>query len=142
LAATTGDLARPAAAPAVALGAAVAYAAGVVAIDPFKTHIVGCPFHRLTGGWCPGCGSSRAVDLLLHGHVTSSLSYNVLVVPALLALAYWWSGWAVAAWTGQRPAWLRSPTELPRWAVLVIGLCPLVFMALRNTSAFSYLAPG
>jgi len=136
------ELAAPDPRPALALGGAAAYAVGVLLADPFKAHAIGCPFHRLTGGWCPGCGSSRAADLLLHGRVLSSLSYNALVLPVAFVLAYWWAGWAAYAWTGTRPRWLRSPTELPRWAVLAIGAAALGFAVLRNTSAFAFLAPG
>ena len=51
-----------------------------------------CPFYRLTGLYCPGCGSGRAVRALLHGHLLQALSYNylldLLLVPALCVCAW------------------------------------------------------
>ncbi len=41
-----------------------------------------CVFHTLTGYYCPGCGGSRAVTALLHGHLLRSLYYHPFVVYA------------------------------------------------------------
>ncbi len=41
-----------------------------------------CPFRLSTGGWCPGCGGTRALKHLVHGDVSMSLSLN----PFLLVL--------------------------------------------------------
>ena len=38
-----------------------------------------CPFHVLTGLYCPGCGNSRALHALLHLHPTEALRYNYLM---------------------------------------------------------------
>ena len=45
-----------------------------------------CLFHRLTGLYCPGCGNTRALALLLHGDVAGSLAKNALFVPLLLCV--------------------------------------------------------
>ena len=39
-----------------------------------------CPFHLVTGLYCPGCGSLRAVYQLLHGHFITALDLNPLMV--------------------------------------------------------------
>lgn len=39
-----------------------------------------CPFRFLTGWYCPGCGSTRALHHLLHGRVGTAFGYNVLMV--------------------------------------------------------------
>jgi hypothetical protein len=49
-----------------------------------------CPFHAVTGLWCPGCGGLRAVHDLTHGHLTLALHENVLVVLLGPSLAVWW----------------------------------------------------
>ena len=48
-----------------------------------------CPFLLLTGFYCPGCGSLRALHQLSHLHFEAAWSYNpllVLLLPALLAM--------------------------------------------------------
>jgi hypothetical protein len=79
--------------------------------------------------------------VLLHGDVLSSLSYNVLVLPALLALAWWWTGWALQVWTGARPRWAPSPTTLPAWIPLAVGAGVVAFAVARNLAPFAWLAP-
>lgn len=44
-----------------------------------------CPLYTLTGWQCPGCGATRALYSLLHGHLASAWAYNQLFV-ALLPL--------------------------------------------------------
>lgn len=39
-----------------------------------------CPFRLATGGWCPGCGGTRALKHLVHGDVASSLTLNPLLL--------------------------------------------------------------
>src|ERR1039458_2298384 len=46
-----------------------------------------CQFHRLTGLNCPGCGGTRALYALLHGHLATALRDNALLVGGLAAVA-------------------------------------------------------
>jgi hypothetical protein len=39
-----------------------------------------CPFHVLTGLYCPGCGSTRALNDLLHLRPARALHENALLV--------------------------------------------------------------
>lgn len=41
---------------------------------------VPCPIHALTGGYCPGCGGTRAVRFLLQGDVWNSFYYHPVVL--------------------------------------------------------------
>lgn len=48
-----------------------------------------CPVHYLTGLQCPGCGVSRAIHALLHGHAAEALAYNlffIISIPYLLSV--------------------------------------------------------
>ena len=47
----------------------------------------GCPclFHMVTGYYCPGCGGTRAVIALMHGHVIRSFIFHPLVPYAAIA---------------------------------------------------------
>ena len=47
-----------------------------------------CPFHSFTGFSCPGCGSQRAIHLLLHGDFLNALRYNALLTIALPFIIY------------------------------------------------------
>jgi len=47
-----------------------------------------CPFHALTGLYCPGCGSLRALHQILHGDLSRSFGLNPLMVLSLPFLAY------------------------------------------------------
>src|SRR6266404_4011355 len=38
-----------------------------------------CPFYALTHHYCPGCGATRAVAELLHGHVAAAVHFNAAV---------------------------------------------------------------
>ena len=59
-------------------------------------HIVGfgpsCPFHRLTGIPCPGCGGVRATETLMKGHILEALYVNpvsiAFEVVALIGVAW------------------------------------------------------
>lgn len=39
-----------------------------------------CLFHELTGLYCPGCGGTRSVLALLHGHLLLSIRLNPIVM--------------------------------------------------------------
>ena len=40
----------------------------------------GCTLHNITGYYCPGCGGTRAVIALFHGHILRSVFYHPIVV--------------------------------------------------------------
>ena len=47
-----------------------------------------CAFNALTGYYCPGCGSQRAIHSLLHFNIAKVISNNLLFLPAVLLVAY------------------------------------------------------
>lgn len=57
--------------------------------DPSVTsYFPECPFYKLTGMFCPGCGAQRATHYLLTGNITAALRSNILLVmflPFLIA---------------------------------------------------------
>lgn len=70
---------------------ALALAAGAAAVV-FITRLLGgirlCPFNRITGLNCPGCGNTRALLALLHGRFGESIKYNY-AYPAEFAYLLW-----------------------------------------------------
>lgn len=90
-----------------------------------------CIFHKVTGLYCPGCGSTRAVYKLVHGDVIAAMRFNPLVVIGLSAsgLSWWW-------W---RKTTVRVKTTVG-WMALVVAL---LFGVLRNLpfAQFALLRP-
>ena len=70
--------------PIALAGAGILYVFDPAQPDIFPT----CPFLSLTGCYCPGCGTLRALHQLLNGNIVKALGYNVLTVAMLPFLAY------------------------------------------------------
>ena len=99
-----------------------------------------CPVHYLTGWYCPGCGSLRAIHALLHGNFLQAWAMNSLTMVLLPFLIYGLISEALS-WTKGRG--LPKPTFSPRqihglFAVIIL------FGVLRNLPLrpFALLAPG
>lgn len=121
-------------------GLVVAAAVGLAVIDPARGGVLpGCPFHALTGLYCPGCGSCRALHQLLNGHIGAAVGYNLLTVLALPFLGLSFYRYAAAAISGK--TWYDL-TVKPAWIWTVLGVV-LVFGISRNIhlAPFSWLAP-
>lgn len=76
-------------------------------------HLLGftvCPTKRFLGIPCPVCGTTRAAFALLHGRILEALSYQPLMVPAVLLVGLCWSVNLVRLWSG-RDAIDFIPTE-------------------------------
>ena len=131
--------ASPLVTPATTAVAAAGYLGAVVAIDPFRPSAIACPIHVVTGGFCPGCGSTRAVHELLHGDVVGSLVCHPFVIPVVGLVAYLWVSWIVRR-RGGRP-WALSPTQLPAAipAMLAVGFVALTVV--RNVPGWEWLTP-
>ncbi len=48
-----------------------------------------CMFHEITGGYCPGCGGTRALKYLFEGNILKSLYYNPFVLYAFSLFGYY-----------------------------------------------------
>lgn len=97
-----------------------------------------CPWLALTGLYCPGCGSTRALHALVHGDLAQAWMMNpllVLALPALLLMALNAAGWRPR---GSDRLWQRLG-EPKLWLWTLLG-----YAALRNLPwwPFSWLAPG
>ena len=100
---------------------------------------VSCLFHSLTGFHCPGCGSSRALHQLLHGHLATAFGLNALMVLSLPFLGYSFLSYIVNPMSRRALPNIFVPAILI-W-VLLGGI--LLFSVLRNIPfyPFSLLAP-
>jgi hypothetical protein len=96
-----------------------------------------CLFHEMTGFYCPGCGTTRALHGLLHGDIRTALHENALATLALPVLG----AILLARAIRRRPPVGASRGAWTRLAVL-LGVI-LAFGVLRNIPRrpFSLLAP-
>ena len=119
-----------------ALGLLAAIGVGVVYfVDPrVAGNYPPCPFLYLTGCYCPGCGTLRAVHRLLHGDLPGAIGYNPLTIAFMPFLA----GCAAdcVAWRWGRPSLAGSviPPQAA-WKVL-IAVISLLGVAQRASLSF------
>ncbi len=92
------------------------------------TWIPECPFHTLTGLFCPGCGTLRALHYLLTGDIGSAIRCNALLLPSLVLV--------FAGTAGDLASPGRGPFRTGSRSSMIIGVCFLVasilFAILRN----------
>jgi len=91
-----------------------------------------CPFFALTNHYCPGCGATRAVAALLHGHVAAALHFNAAITLLLPLLLWYFAG---TYWTAVRENRLEWP-QIPQWSWRVALACMVLFGLVR------YLSPS
>lgn len=98
-----------------------------------------CPFLALTGCYCPGCGTLRALHQLMHGNPVAAFSYNPYTLVALPVVAYSFVLSGLRAYNLPAPPRVFIPARWV-WALLA---AVLAFWLLRNLpfAPFSVLAP-
>lgn len=129
--------ARRVLAPIAVLAVTAAGVGYVSAVDPGQPgHYPTCPFLMLTGYYCPGCGTLRALHALAHGHLASALAFNPLMVCTLPVLGYIWVRWLGRSVTGRPRRKLAHPAWA--WAFLVVVIA---FWVIRNLPFGHFLAP-
>ena len=110
-------------------------------LDPAKHNIFPrCLFNSVTGYYCPGCGSQRAIHSLLHFDIAGVVSYNILFIPAFLLIIYHYLHPVLNRffeWKLHNIFYFKSTP----W--IIFGFV-LAFWILRNLPfyPFSVLAPG
>ena len=113
-------------------GLAAAGLAGAALLDRFSPQEYSfyprCPFYALTGHLCPGCGATRAVAELLHGHVAAALHFNAAVTLLLPALLWYFAKMYWTAVREDRIEWPQIPE--PSWRIALA--CVLLFAAVRE----------
>jgi hypothetical protein len=110
-------------------------------LDPSKNQLFPrCAFNALTGYYCPGCGSQRAIHSLLHLNISGVVAHNFLFLPAVLAIIYHYIYPVLNRWLGWR---LPNIFYLKNTPWIIFGII-LLFWLVRNLSVypFSVLAPG
>ena len=88
-----------------------------------------CPIHALTGAYCPGCGGTRAIILLLHGHPLLSFIMHPFVLYFVVTFIF---GFFLYLFTRKKqPALFSSYRSVSLWGGLFLIL--LNFL-IKNTA--------
>lgn len=130
---------HPATGPLLTAAGVLAASVMVHLVDPNEPgNYPTCPWLLMTGTYCPGCGTMRAVAALTHGDLAGAWQMNPLLIVLLPPLLGAWVHALYRAW--------RPPTRLrrmanPVWLWVMMGGIG-VFWVVRNTPALSVLAPG
>jgi hypothetical protein len=95
-----------------------------------------CPFNFFTGLTCPGCGSTRALHQLLHGHIEAAFMLNPLFVIALPLLFYAFLRHTSFSLQGKTP----RPNALPASWIYTIFVVVLSFWIFRNTPFYPFVS--
>ena len=101
--------------------------------------VPGCMFLRLTGLYCPGCGTGRAIRELASGDVAGALRMNAFTLLALPAIVLALGRDALTGLGLARPG-RGSATVL--WPIAIAAIV-VAFWVLRNVPIwpFELLAP-
>ena len=97
-----------------------------------------CVFYKLTGLYCPGCGTARSLHHLLHGDLAGACRSNILMVLCLPLVGQLLVSQVVLATSGRtlkplpmsgRAAWLILAVIMLYWVARNIPVYPLTLLA-------------
>lgn len=98
-------------------------------LNPYQQtdFFMSCPFYKITGYQCPGCGSQRAFHEVLHFHFFEAFKQNalfVLGIPYVLLIFY-------ANFNKEKHQKLRQ-VLLGNKTLLILLIVAILFGVLRN----------
>ena len=93
-----------------------------------------CPFRALTGFTCPGCGSTRAMHQLLHGHFLAAFMLSPLMLLALPFILYALLRHTAFVMHGETP----RRNVLPAPYIYALFVLVLSFWIFRNTPFYPF----
>lgn len=95
-----------------------------------------CPFRIATGFTCPGCGITRALHHILHGHFVSAFMLNPLFVVLSPFLLFALLRYSFIVMRGGRP----RPNALPATVIYSLFFVILSFWIFRNTPFYPFVS--
>ena len=115
----------------------LAGAAYLFVFEPGKTGLFPvCLFRFLTGYQCPGCGSTRAMHQLLHGHVVAAFELNPFFLLAMPFLLYALVRYSVVVMRGG----VSRQNTLPAPYIYALFVVVLSFWIFRNTPFYPFVS--
>ena len=122
-----------------AAASATGVAVTVVALaNPFKHHLTPtCPFHALTGLYCPLCGGTRATWAAVHLRFGLMWREDALL-PAIALVAMW--SWL--SWLGRATGRWRLPALQSRAFYVTAVVVLVMFTVARNLPGLGLAPPA
>ena len=115
----------------------IAGAAYLFLFEPGKTGFFpACPFRSLTGFTCPGCGTTRALHQILHGHFATAFTLNPLLLLSIPFILFAFIRYSVIVMRGGVP----RPNALPASVIYAIFFVILSFWIFRNTPFYPFVS--
>lgn len=109
----------------------------VYAFEPGKAAFFPpCLFRALTGLICPGCGSTRAMHQILHGHFAAAFMLNPLFLLAIPFLLYALLRYSVVVMRGGIP----RQNALPASYIYALFVIVVSFWVFRNTPFYPFVS--
>ena len=134
-----GLAARDVAVLAAAAGLGAFVVAVLFLVDPGRSDVFPpCPFHALTGLYCPGCGSLRALHWALHRDFAGAFGLNPLMFLAMPVVIYELASHALLAVRGRAlprlfsnplSAWIIFWVIVAYWILRNVPLYPMTLLA-------------
>ena len=107
------------------------------AFEPGKTGFFPpCLFRMLTGLTCPGCGSTRAMHQILHGHFAAAFMLNPLFLLSIPFLLYALIRYSVVVMRGGVP----RPNALHPSYIYALFVIVVSFWVFRNTPFYPFVS--
>lgn len=115
----------------------IAGAAYLYLFEPGKSGFFpACPFRLLTGFTCPGCGTTRALHQVLHGHFDTAFTLNPLLLLSIPLLLFALLRYSAIVMRGGVP----RPNALPAPIIYAIFFVILSFWIFRNTPFYPFVS--
>ncbi|HET9528616.1 MAG TPA: DUF2752 domain-containing protein [Pyrinomonadaceae bacterium] len=115
----------------------IAGAAYLYLFEPGKSGFFpACPFRLLTGFTCPGCGTTRALHQVLHGHFDTAFTLNPLLLLSIPFLLFALLRYSAIVMRGGVP----RPNALPAPIIYAIFFVILSFWIFRNTPFYPFVS--
>lgn len=98
-----------------------------------------CLILRLTGFYCPACGTQRMIISLLHGEPAAAFSYNPFMFCVLPVICFYFICESLRC-VNKKPMLCKS-RGFSVILCIIVALA-IIFAVLRNLPQFAFLAPG
>ena len=95
-----------------------------------------CMFRTLTGFTCPGCGTTRALHQIVHGHLLAAFMLNPLLLIALPFLVFAFLRYSAIVFQGGVPP---KNSLRPRY-IYAIFFVVSAFWIFRNTPFYPFVS--